>query len=64
MLTLPWWVYFCIVGILFSGYMAFTNFKKEQEIDEAFIEKEGEIYIERMEKEREQRKKKAQTKGA
>lgn len=33
-----------------------TTAKEEQEIDQSFIEKEGEIFIERMEQERERRR--------
>ena len=50
MLLFPWWVYLCIVGIIFSAYKLMTTAKEEEKIDQAFIEKEGRIYIERMEK--------------
>lgn len=49
MLLFPWWVYLCIVGIIFSAYKLMTTAKEEEKIDQAFIEKEGRIYIERME---------------
>ncbi|PHD48905.1 SigE-dependent sporulation protein [Bacillus toyonensis] len=52
---LPWWVYLVIVGIVLSGYMALYTSKKEQEMDNEFIEKEGEVYMKRLEEEREKR---------
>ncbi|MEC1261702.1 sporulation YhaL family protein [Bacillus swezeyi] len=59
MLLFPWWVYLCIVGIIFSAYKLMTTAKEEEKIDQAFIEKEGRIYIERMEKEKERRMKRS-----
>ncbi|GAB6445712.1 MULTISPECIES: sporulation YhaL family protein [Bacillus] len=53
--TLPWWVYLVIVGIVLSGYMVLYTSKKEQEMDHEFIEKEGEVYMKRLEEEREKR---------
>ncbi|AZJ19205.1 SigE-dependent sporulation protein [Bacillus wiedmannii] len=53
--TLPWWVYLVIVGIVLSGYMVLYTSKKEQEMDNEFIEKEGEVYMKRLEEEREKR---------
>ncbi|MED0971608.1 sporulation YhaL family protein [Bacillus paramycoides] len=53
--TLPWWIYFVIIGIVLSGYMVLYTSKKEQEMDNEFIEKEGEVYMKRLEEEREKR---------
>lgn len=53
--TLPWWVYLVIVGIVLSGYMVLYTSKKEQEMDNGFIEKEGEVYMKRLAEEREKR---------
>jgi Icc-related predicted phosphoesterase len=55
MLSAPWWIYLVLIGIVVSGYMTVRTAKKEREIDEAFIEKEGEVYMERIKKERERR---------
>ncbi|WP_243385838.1 sporulation YhaL family protein [Bacillus kexueae] len=63
MILLPWWVYLCIIGILYSGYMAFTTTKKEKEVEQIFIEREGNIYLERMKKEKEKRQKEKQAQG-
>ncbi|WP_242220096.1 sporulation YhaL family protein [Bacillus cereus group sp. BfR-BA-01380] len=53
--TLPWWIYLIIIGIVVSGYMVLYTSKKEQEMDNEFIEKEGEVYMKRLEEERERR---------
>jgi hypothetical protein len=42
------WVYAIIFGIVVSGYMAVRTAAKERAIDEAMIEKEGEVYMERI----------------
>ncbi|EJV88862.1 sporulation YhaL family protein [Bacillus cereus] len=55
MQTLPWWIYLVIIGIVLSGYMVLYTSKKEQEMDNDFIEKEGEVYMKRLEEEREKR---------
>jgi len=44
-----------IVGIVLSGYMVLYTSKKEQDMDNEFIEKEGEVYMKRLEEEREKR---------
>ncbi|MGG3018136.1 sporulation YhaL family protein [Geobacillus stearothermophilus] len=56
MFSLPWWIYLVVAGIIFSGYMTVKTAAREREIDEVFIEKEGEIYMERIRQERERRK--------
>lgn len=53
--TLPWWVYVVIVGIIVSGYMVLYTSKKEQDIDQEFIEREGNVYMQRIKEERERR---------
>ena len=53
--TLPWWVYLVIVGIVLSDHMVLYTSKKEQEMDNEFIEKEGEVYMKRLAEEREKR---------
>lgn len=53
--ALPWWVYVVIVGIIVSGYMVLYTSKKEQDIDQEFIEQEGNVYMQRIKEERERR---------
>ena len=48
-------MYLVIVGIVLSGYMVLYTSKKEQEMDNEFIEKEGEVYMKRLAEEREKR---------
>ncbi|PGL71353.1 sporulation YhaL family protein [Bacillus sp. AFS055030] len=55
MLTLPFWMYIVILGIFVSGFMVLYTSKQERDADEAFIEKEGEIYLQRIKEERERR---------
>ncbi|OEH92925.1 sporulation YhaL family protein [Bacillus solimangrovi] len=55
--ALPWWIYLVTIGIAYSGYMTIKTTKKDEEIDQQFIEREGEVYIKRMEREREKRRK-------
>jgi Sporulation protein YhaL len=55
MLMLPFWMYIVILGIFVSGFMVLYTSKQERDADEAFIEKEGEIYLQRIKEERERR---------
>ncbi|WP_088071058.1 sporulation YhaL family protein [Gottfriedia luciferensis] len=55
MFLLPFWMYIVILGIFVSGFMVLYTSKQEREADEAFIEKEGEIYLQRIREERERR---------
>lgn len=56
--AVPWWVYIIIVSIFLSGYMAFRAMRAERKLEQQFIENEGKIYIERMEMERENKRRK------
>lgn len=49
------WVYFVLVGIIVSAIMVIKTGNEEKKIDETFIEKEGNIYIERMYEEKKRR---------
>lgn len=53
--ALPWWVYVVMIGIIVSGYMVLYTSKKEQDIDHEFIEREGDVYMQRIQAERERR---------
>ncbi|MBM7702689.1 sporulation YhaL family protein [Metabacillus iocasae] len=55
MVTLPVWLYLVVAGIFFSGFMAIRTAQQEKEVDDTFIEKEGQVYIERMKEEKERR---------
>lgn len=56
-LGVPWWVFITILLIFLSGYMAFRAMRAEQKLEQQFIEEEGQKYINRMEEERQSRKK-------
>jgi hypothetical protein len=52
----PWWVFMLILFIFLSGIMAFRAMRAEQKLEQEFIEKEGQVYMERLEAEREERR--------
>lgn len=52
LLGIPWWVFICIASIFYCGYMAFRAIVADKKIENQFIEREGTIYLERMEAER------------
>ncbi|MET1177501.1 sporulation YhaL family protein [Peribacillus simplex] len=56
-MDMPIWIWFVFIGIIVSAVMAIWTARQERLIDDAWIEKEGQKYIERMEEERERRKK-------
>lgn len=52
----PWWVFMMIIFIFLSGYMAFRAIRAEKKLEHQFIEREGRVYIKRMEEEREHKR--------
>lgn len=55
-MTLPIWIYFVIIGIFASGIMAIKTAREDKEMEVEWIEKEGQVYLDRMEQEKERRK--------
>ncbi|HLR70085.1 MAG TPA: sporulation YhaL family protein [Pseudogracilibacillus sp.] len=53
--NIPWWVFLMILFICFSGYMYFRAVRAERKLEQQFIEREGEIYMERMKQEKAKR---------
>lgn len=53
--NIPWWIILMILFICFSGYMSFRAMRAERRLEQQFIEREGEIFMERMEQERARR---------
>lgn len=51
----PTWVIFVAIGIIISGFMAVRAGKQERKLENEMIEKEGEVYIKRMEMEKERK---------
>ncbi len=54
-LNIPWWVFLMILFICFSGYMSFRAMQAERRLEQQFIEREGQIFMERIEQERTKR---------
>ncbi|WP_163101703.1 sporulation YhaL family protein [Peribacillus alkalitolerans] len=50
------WIYFVIAGIIVSGFMAVRAARQEKQIEDQWIEQEGEKFIARMNEEKEKRK--------
>ncbi|MBS4212227.1 MULTISPECIES: sporulation YhaL family protein [Neobacillus] len=55
-MTIPIWVYAVVVGIIISALMAIKTGREERQLEQEDIEREGEIYMMRLEKEKEARK--------
>jgi hypothetical protein len=55
-MSLPIWMYFIVVGIFVSAFMTIKSAKDEKNMEDEWIEKEGEIYIKRMEQEKEKKR--------
>ncbi|WP_316571180.1 sporulation YhaL family protein [Neobacillus sp. YIM B06451] len=54
-MTIPLWIYAIIIGIAVSAGMAVKTGKEERKLELETIEKEGEIYMKRLELEKERR---------
>lgn len=54
--TFPWWTYFIIAGILFSGYRFLVESQKDKNADKEWIEEQGEVYMKRIDAERKKRR--------
>jgi hypothetical protein len=55
MLTLPWWIYLVVVGIVSSGIMMVKTGKMDRKMQQFYIEREGQVFIERIKYEKEKR---------
>ncbi|HJV32388.1 MAG TPA: sporulation YhaL family protein [Bacillales bacterium] len=54
-MTVPIWVYAVVFGILISAIMAIKTGREERELENDSIEREGEVYMKRLEMEKEMR---------
>ncbi|PFO04335.1 sporulation protein YhaL [Neobacillus bataviensis] len=52
---IPIWIYAVVAGIVISALMAIKTGREERQVEMESIEREGEIYIERLEREKEMR---------
>jgi hypothetical protein len=55
-MTLPIWMYLVVAGIFGSAFMTIKSAKEEKNMEDEWIEKEGEVYIHRMEEEKERKR--------
>ncbi|KAA0547519.1 SigE-dependent sporulation protein [Bacillus sp. BGMRC 2118] len=60
MITVPWWIYVVITGVGVSGVMMVKTGKREREMRQFYIEREGQVFMERMKHEREKRQQQEQ----
>jgi hypothetical protein len=60
---IPIWVFFVAAGIVVSAYMAVKTGREEKQVEHNSIEREGEIYMKRLEREKEERKAAQQSAG-
>ncbi|NHM31758.1 sporulation YhaL family protein [Neobacillus terrae] len=54
-MIIPIWVYAVVIGIIISAFMALKTAREDREIEKEIIEREGEIYITRLNEEKEKR---------
>ncbi len=50
--TIPSWAYLIIAFIIFSGYMFFRAMRAEKLLEQQYIEREGQVYMERIRQEK------------
>lgn len=55
-MTIPIWIYAVVAGIVISALMAIKTGREERQLEMENIEREGEIYMKRLEREKEMRK--------
>jgi uncharacterized membrane protein (DUF106 family) len=54
-MMIPIWVYAVVAGIIISAVMAIKTGREERVLELENIEKEGEVYMKRLEQEKEER---------
>ncbi|MEQ2525604.1 SigE-dependent sporulation protein [Robertmurraya yapensis] len=54
-MDIPVWILLLVGGIIISAFMAVKVGREEKEEERELIEKEGEVYMERLKKEKEER---------
>ncbi|MEH7417757.1 sporulation YhaL family protein [Neobacillus drentensis] len=52
---IPIWIYAVVAGIVISALMAIKTGREERQVEMESIEREGEIYLKRLEHEKEKR---------
>lgn len=56
-MSLPIWIYVVVAGVFISAFMAVKTAKEDRDMEEEWIEKEGQVYLDRMQKEKAEKKK-------
>jgi hypothetical protein len=46
----PWWMYFVLCGIIYSGYRSAIAFQDDRDRELRLIEEEGKVYMARIQK--------------
>jgi len=54
-MTVPVWVFAVAAGIIISAFMAIKSGREDRQQEMEIIEREGEVYMDRLEKEKERR---------
>jgi hypothetical protein len=54
-MTVPVWIFAVAAGIIISAFMAIKSGREDRQQEMEIIEREGEVYMERLEKEKERR---------
>lgn len=54
-MMIPIWVYAVVAGIIISAFMAIKTGREERVLELENIEKEGEVFMKRLEEEKEER---------
>lgn len=54
-MDVPFWIILIVIGIIASGVMTVRAVREERKEEEGYIEKEGEIFLDRMDKEKERK---------
>ncbi|AKP46295.1 MULTISPECIES: sporulation YhaL family protein [Bacillus] len=59
-MTVPFWMYFVVAGIFISAFMVIKTAREDRKADQEWIEKEGEVFIKRMQEEKKKKQKQDQ----
>jgi hypothetical protein len=59
-MSIPIWVIAVLAGVVFSAFMAVKTGKEERKEEMESIEREGELYMKRLEREKERRENSAE----
>ncbi|MFK3938601.1 sporulation YhaL family protein [Alkalihalobacillus sp. NPDC078783] len=55
----PWWIYVVMLGVVISGYFSLKYLLEDKRQEQAWIEQEGHVYMERLEEARQKKESKS-----